>query len=79
MKFFRVHLYEGNEGSAGYVFETTLPAARRRVAEFKRSVKERPADRRGAVDCDIDPIEVEPNKTGILKALNRYAGHPDNG
>jgi len=27
----------------------------------------------------VTPIEVEPTKDGVLKVLNQYAGHPDNG
>jgi hypothetical protein len=30
-------------------------------------------------DCQITAIHVTPNKQGIIKALNIYAGHPDNG
>lgn len=81
MKFFRVHLCDTDEGSAGYRYETNEPAARRIVAEFKRDLKARVrmSERPAESSCDIDTIEIEPNKAGILKALNRYAGHPNNG
>lgn len=79
MKFFRVHLFDSVDSSAGYEFASNERDARMIVAKFKQNNRDRVKAAGGVFNDKIELIEIEPTKTGILKALNRYAGHPNNG
>jgi hypothetical protein len=72
MKIYKVTLYDCVEGNQGYTFHGSKRAATQRAAEFRRDN----ADDRST---EIDIITVKTDRAGILDALNRYAGHPDNG
>lgn len=73
MKLARLHKQTVLEGSDGYAFYGS-----QREAEKARTAHKR--DNKLKDPCsEIDTIEVEPTREGIIKALNRYAGHPDNG
>lgn len=67
MKLYRVHHADyGGLGSAGFSWHTSKRGAEK-------------AEREGGADSSIELVEINPTKAGILKLLNRYADHPDNG
>ena len=73
MKFYRVHTTTDSGLSAGYEFFTSKAEAGKAVKEWTRGI---------ALETDIaeiDVVEIEPTKAGILRALNLYAVHADNG
>lgn len=71
MRFYRVHLYDGADGSAGYKFFTVQADAKREARQWDRD--------RDNDATEVEALEIEPTKAGILDALNFYAGHPNNG
>lgn len=74
MRFYRVHKYEIIDGSSGSDWFTTKSEATKAANQWHR---ENGDETGGRVDVDI--VEIEPTKAGILRALNLYASHPDNG
>lgn len=74
MKFYRVVLRTERDSSQGFEFFTNLADAKRAQAEFFRN-----SYPEHSPSAEIETIEIVPTKRGILAALNRYAGHPDNG
>lgn len=73
MRFYRVHFKAFDVGSAGFEFFTNEAAARKALRRDAR-------DARMEHDpSSLEVIDVEPTKAGILRALQRYASHPDNG
>lgn len=52
----------------GYSFHTSKESAAKRAAASKPHST-----------VETEAIEVETTKHGLIKALNLYAGHPDNG
>jgi hypothetical protein len=73
MRFYRVHFYDGADGSAGFKFFTVQADAAREANAFKQDAIDAHAN------VEVEAIEIEPTKAGILAALNTYASHPDNG
>jgi hypothetical protein len=71
MRFYRVHTSRDGGNSGGFEFFTRRREAEACVARFKREVPDEFAD--------FDVIDIEPTKSGILKALKRYAAHEMNG
>lgn len=67
MKVYRVHLYDGCEGSAGYKYFTSAKAAAACVREHETEDKE--------IRCEQVPL----TKAGVLWILNSWASHADNG
>jgi hypothetical protein len=65
----------------GFSFHTSFKEAKkRRDKECKESQSEEIADNKYNIeDCEIDTIEIEPTKKGILKALNDWFSYPHNG
>ena len=76
MKFYRLHLSAGSDGSAGYEFFTSMSKAQKAM---RAHIKDNELDEDDAANVEVEEIEIKPNKRGILAALNRYATHPDNG
>jgi hypothetical protein len=77
MKIYRVHMRYDREhpdagNSAGYKYYSNRKDA---LKAFARNVNDVPRDD----DSDFHSFEVEISKGGILRALNTYGGHPDNG
>lgn len=68
MKLYRNHVARGGDESCGYEFFTSKAEAVRAARGY--------ADKAISV---AEPIEITPTKAGIISALNKYAGHPDNG
>lgn len=74
MKIYRVHSHTENGISAGYSFHSSLKDAKhaaREAWETRDSDSETPPE--------IEVLEVEISKAGILRALNMYASHAENG
>lgn len=74
MRIYSLHRTHSAGESAGYEFFGSRRAADKAAAEWIRS-----DDSLLEHGTEIKPIEVEPTKSGILRALNRYASHNDNG
>ena len=72
MKFYRVAIFTEHGISAGFSWHTA-----RRDAEHAVVVHQ--ADDEDERKPEIEEIELQPTKAGLLRALNRYASHPDNG
>lgn len=78
MRFYRLHRYHVENGSAGYEYFTNERDATKARAEWYGNFEEEER----VTNCEgseYEIIEVEPTKVGILKALNRWASHNDNG
>lgn len=75
MKIYRLS-YRGKDGGvvAGEHGGYDYVSSKRKAAKMKA----RAADHDQQVE-EIKVIEVEISKRGILRALNRYGDHPDNG
>jgi hypothetical protein len=70
MKFYQLILSHNAGESAGFEYFTTLNDAERTARKWAKSEDG---------SSEIKVIEIEPSKSGILRALNHYASHPDNG
>lgn len=74
MKIYRVSLWsDSGDGSTGYSYHSS-----KREAE-KAARENRSAKSNDSPDPDVEVIDVSPTRAGIIKVLNRYGGHPDNG
>lgn len=73
MKFYRVEFHGEGGISYGFAFHTNRRDARAAKRDWD-SAADTSSDH-----AVIDTIDVTPNKAGILRALNAYAAHPDNG
>ena len=69
MKIYRVSV-ESNSEHQGYSFHSSRGAAEKAIGEAKGR------DFEATQDMTLD---VELNKAGVLRALNIWGGHPDNG
>jgi hypothetical protein len=78
MKFYRLSKSSVVENHCGYEFFTSEHEANKARREWYGNfeIEEQVTDRGGS---EWEIIEVKPTKAGILKALNRFASHPDNG
>jgi hypothetical protein len=78
MRFYQLHKTHEAGTSAGFDYFTTEREARRAFREWMGESKdeERVCDREGTT---LTTIEIDPSKAGILRALNRWASHPNNG
>lgn len=78
MKFYRVHLTAEAGVSVGSEWFTSERAANARKAEWKRQNRG-VSDADETADSKVEVFDIQPTRSGILKALNLYASHPDNG
>ncbi len=75
MKLYR-NSYRGDDDEhGGFDFHASLRAAKAARASFMRLAASSQVER----TCRIEPIEIKPTKAGIMKALNKFGGHADNG
>ena len=65
MRIYQVHLLKADGSSRGYSFHVNQKEAKRAQKEYGKPYGE------------INPIDVEISKPGVLMALNTYASHPD--
>lgn len=75
MKFYQLHLTHEAGTSVGFRWFTSKREAESHLANWRRNSPGDVQDQTG----EITPVNIEPTRAGILKALNRYANHPDNG
>jgi hypothetical protein len=75
MKFYQLHRTHEAGISAGYGYFTNKREAEQALTVWR---KNSPGDVQDQ-DGEIAEIQIEPTKDGILRALNRYAAHADNG
>ena len=71
MRFYSVHRTCEGGCSAGYEFVTSRREADKAAAQWR---KDNPDE-----NATVEVIDIEPTKSGILRALNLHAGHPNNG
>ena len=71
MRFYRVHYWTTEDGSAGFEFFASKAEAEKAIREW---------DRKNSAKAEMmDPVDVEPTQDDILAALNFCASHADNG
>jgi len=75
MKIYQLHRTHEAGVSAGYSYFTSRRAAQQALSIWRRNSAGDVEDQMGT----IEQIEVAPGRHGIVEALNRYGGHPDNG
>lgn len=78
MKFYRLSKCSVQDNHLGFEFYTNCREALKARSDWYGDFK----DEERVCDCqgsEIDVIEIEPTKKGILAALRLYADHPDNG
>jgi hypothetical protein len=68
--------YRINMESRGFSFHSSERDAWRSI---DKAVQNKTADLVEEGGSDVEAIQIVPTKAGILKALERYAKHPDNG
>lgn len=74
MKFYRVSLYDTADGSFGYEWYTSHAEALKAQKKFAGNLRMPEND-----GSEIETVDVEPTKRGILKALRDYADYANNG
>lgn len=75
MRFYRCDYRDRGSGSHGFSFHTSRRDAEATAAK-KRSKDD---DAESISDVEIETVDIEPTKQGILHALNAYGKHADNG
>jgi hypothetical protein len=75
VKFYKLHRTHEAGISAGLEYFTSRRAAESALSIWRRNSPGDVEDQTG----EIEVIEVEPTRAGILSALNKYANHADNG
>ena len=75
MRFYKVDYQSFADSSCGFDWFTTKADAEKAAYDWEFQ------DGESSIDewAIISVIDIEPNKAGILKALNSHARHPDNG
>jgi len=72
MIFYRVDLRDHAHVSHGYAFATSLKKAEQIARQFRR-------DHGQDYVAEIGSFDIAPTRDGILRALNLYASHAENG
>lgn len=75
MRFYRLHMTSVQDGDQGFSWHTSQRDADHAKSEYLGGTWAKHTE----PSAEIEIIEVNPTKDGILAALNRYAVHPDNG
>jgi hypothetical protein len=75
MKVYRVKRWSLELGRQGFSFHETAYGAAAAAAEYKQEN----AAAGQYVETSVEAIEFPFSKDGILRVLNRYASHNDNG
>ena len=72
MKFYRNHYSSEGGLSGGFTWHTSRRDAETSAAQTVKNGAEPMLE-------IAEVIQISAGKTGLLAALNKYAGHPDNG
>lgn len=75
MKFYRVRYSQDGGNSGGYSWHSNRDAAIKALLE---AIKANP-DEYKTYKPEIDAIDVDPTKAGLLQFMSDYASYPDNG
>ena len=75
MKFYKVDYQSFRDSSGGFGWFTTKVDAEKARHDWEYREGESSIDEW----ANIKVVNIEPNKAGILNALNFHANHPDNG
>lgn len=70
MRFYRLQRQVEGGNCGGFEWFTRRADAEREGRAWEREEDE---------ETFIDAVDITPTKRGILRALNHYADHPDNG
>jgi hypothetical protein len=76
MRFYRVVLHTDAGVSAGFGWATSMDGAR---AIAREAINNDPQEYREYGPPEIEPVNITPNRAGILSALIKYASHEANG
>lgn len=89
MIIYRIEFYDPVDGSAGYAFTRSLRGAQKVSTNWLREANQYAKLREEDIVTRtnnpklprtvIEPLPVTPTKDGLVKFLNMYAAHPDNG
>lgn len=72
MKLYRNHYSVEGGSSGGFSWHTTIRDAKASAVTVEKANKEKP-------HTVAELIELKPGKEAMVRFLNNYAGHPDNG
>lgn len=75
MRFYKVDYQSFEDSSCGFDWFTTKADAEKAGHRWEAQGGESSVDEYAIISV----INIEPNKAGILNALNFHANHPDNG
>jgi len=78
MKFYRVDKRSDQDASEGFHWFTSRKETERCKREWEARV-DGTYDSENRHFAQIEVVTVQPNKKGILRALNRWASDPSNG
>lgn len=73
MKIYRLTLQTAADSSMGFVFTSNRARAHEAATDFHR--REAGND----PETKVEPLNCPTDKAGLIRFLNRYASHPDNG
>jgi hypothetical protein len=76
MRFYKVHLRNTMDRSCGFQFFTNVADVNSCVKKWETRSHD---EEYNSHYTQVEAFDTEPTKTGILKALNFHAAHPDNG
>lgn len=69
MNIYQVSYRDDCDEHKGYSYHATRREARKTIKTAEHAEQ----------TCDVEKVTVSVTKAGILKALQRFASHPDNG
>lgn len=71
MKIYRVEYKDESQEHKGFTFHAVKKEAVDRALDYRRKCK--------GGETQVEPITVRVTAAGVLRALQAYASHPDNG
>lgn len=73
MKIHKLTLYTQQDGSHGFIYSANKAFLKHLAATFRRDNKGK------GPETEVETLEIEPTRAGIVEALNRHGGHEQNG
>lgn len=74
MRIYKISYAGDPDGHKGYGFFPSLKAARLAAAKWDNEETSH-----GEREATIEALDIPSGKSGVIRALNTHAGHPDNG